>query len=373
MRGLLLILGLLLGWIMFLLIEKHQAKKARDQLRHVIHVNGTRGKSAVARLIEAGLRAGGFKVYRKTTGTLPMAAGVDGRERVLHRRGPANVREQLAVLREAAREGAEVLVVECMAVDPELQALTQDQMLQADIGVITNARRDHQEQMGRSFQEVLSALSATIPRQGRLFTGQASAFPVLNTRAAQRGSMCHLSLPDPDDKGDFPENQALALAVCQALGVSESVARSGFDQVREDPYSLNEVWLGNSLLVNALAVNDLDSTLSLVARYREQHWSLPLHLLFNNREDRLERALDMVTLARVTQPVSVLLLGDNRALMLRLMKKHCPEIPARAYPCAQAALAALPALEGLVVAAGNVKGEGMKLCDLAGLTKGVTG
>ncbi len=34
-----------------------------------IHVNGTRGKSSVARLIAAGLRAGGICTVAKTTGS----------------------------------------------------------------------------------------------------------------------------------------------------------------------------------------------------------------------------------------------------------------------------------------------------------------
>ena len=36
-----------------------------------IHVNGTRGKSSVTRLIAAGLRAGGKRTFAKTTGTAP--------------------------------------------------------------------------------------------------------------------------------------------------------------------------------------------------------------------------------------------------------------------------------------------------------------
>jgi len=49
-----LILILTALWAAFLLREARQTRKARGQLSHVIHVNGTRGKSTVCRLIEAG-------------------------------------------------------------------------------------------------------------------------------------------------------------------------------------------------------------------------------------------------------------------------------------------------------------------------------
>lgn len=65
----------------------------------MVHVNGTRGKSTVSRLIEAGLRAGGLRVFCKTTGTDPMTIDVKGREEPIHRRGKANIKEQIAILR----------------------------------------------------------------------------------------------------------------------------------------------------------------------------------------------------------------------------------------------------------------------------------
>ena len=72
-----LLLGLF--WCLRLWIEGRDAAKSRATLRHVVHVNGTRGKSTVCRLIEAGLRAGGLRVFCKTTGTDPMTIDVSGK------------------------------------------------------------------------------------------------------------------------------------------------------------------------------------------------------------------------------------------------------------------------------------------------------
>jgi poly-gamma-glutamate synthase PgsB/CapB len=59
-----------------------------------IHVNGTRGKSSVTRLIASGLRAGGISTIAKTTGTLPRVIMPDGREAAIIRLMGANIIEQ---------------------------------------------------------------------------------------------------------------------------------------------------------------------------------------------------------------------------------------------------------------------------------------
>src|SRR5438552_5179903 len=86
-----------------------------------VHVNGTRGKSSVTRLISAGLRAGGIRTLGKTTGTEARLLLPDGSEQPVFRVGPPNVIEQTRVVARAAAAGAQALVVECMAVQPELQ------------------------------------------------------------------------------------------------------------------------------------------------------------------------------------------------------------------------------------------------------------
>ena len=42
--------------------EAVRARRDRKTLKHVIYVNGTRGKSTVTRMIAAGLTAGGYRV-----------------------------------------------------------------------------------------------------------------------------------------------------------------------------------------------------------------------------------------------------------------------------------------------------------------------
>src|SRR2546426_3683025 len=83
-----------------------------------IHVNGTRGKSSVTRLIAAGMRAGGIRTLAKTTGTLARIIDPEGREIDVFRVGRPNLIEQTRIVRRAIEWGAEAMVIECMAVTP---------------------------------------------------------------------------------------------------------------------------------------------------------------------------------------------------------------------------------------------------------------
>ena len=98
-------------WLLLLVFESYRARRARASIPHVVHVNGTRGKSTVSRLIDAGLRAGGLRVFCKTTGTDPMTIDVNDKEEPVLRKGGTNIREQLTILRHAAGQKADVLVV----------------------------------------------------------------------------------------------------------------------------------------------------------------------------------------------------------------------------------------------------------------------
>src|SRR5512139_2374317 len=143
-----------------LLRERRARDRALAAIPIRIHVNGTRGKSTVTRLVAGALREAGIRTVAKTTGTAPRIILRDGSERPVRRRAPASIREQLWLLREAHRLGAEAVVVECMAVDPDLQAVCEAQMIRSTIGVVTNVRLDHAEAMGRTIDEVAQALAS---------------------------------------------------------------------------------------------------------------------------------------------------------------------------------------------------------------------
>lgn len=379
MRYLILILGICA--VVCLAAEKKAAAGHRRAFLHVIHVNGTRGKSAVTRLIAAGLSEGGLRVWCKTTGTIPMYITPEGEEIEIHRRGAANIREQLWAMKQAAASGAQILVVECMALDPELQYVSEHKMLRSDIGVITNARVDHVAEMGSSVEAVCEALSNTIPENGTLFTADARCYPLLREAAALQGTQTHLTaVGDMSFPGHplFPENYALALAVCEACGVSREEALRGMNKVKEDPFTASlHPLVGGALLLNGMSANDPASTALLPERMLQLHPELQERrtiILLNCRSDRGYRTNLMLDYIRQARPEEVWLMGSGahpayRRLIAVAEKAQIGIESGRpAFRVQQfRAVEDLPlhSLENpsktLVYAIGNIAGEGVRL------------
>ncbi len=362
------ILILTMCFIILLVTESLLAQKNRRALQHVVHVNGTRGKSTVTRLIEAGLRAGGLRTYCKTTGTLPMVIDTAGMEHLIHRRGKPNIKEQLAIMRWAARQHADVLVVECMAVNPLYQNISQHRMLKADVGVITNVRLDHTEVMGATLPAVADALSNTIPKSGILFTAEENLFDCLQQNACCLGTKICLARPDctlPDI--DFPENIALALAVCLYLGVDRERALNGMLGYHRDPYALSLHRVGRgALFIGGMSINDPQST-ELV--YRSLCEKLPISekrliLIVNNRPDRTVRTRQMAELTRRLAPDEVWVMGANRRLFRSMLLRKTPTPPSiRLIACAKKIDFSTLGENDVLYAVGNIALQGKTLME----------
>lgn len=268
-----------------------------------IHVNGTRGKSSVTRLIAAGLRSTGRKVIAKTTGTEPRIILEDGREIPIYRLGRPTILEQLMVVRLAWERNSEILVTECMAVQPHLQEVSEKKVVRATVAVITNARADHLDQMGPTVRDVAEALSKTIPRNGVVFTADETWHPVFEANAHKLNSSAILAkaetVSDEDMYGftylEHAENIALALKVCEHFKVSRAWALNSMKCANPDPGVLQAYRIDfqqkQILFYNAFAANDRDSTLLIYDRLGLQNTiDKPVMIIVSNRGDRLQRA-----------------------------------------------------------------------------------
>ena len=190
-----------------------------------IHVNGTRGKTTVTRLTAELLRRAGIRTFAKTTGDHPEIILPDGRPTRIRRRGPARIQEQVAFIAAAARKNAGAVVVECMALEPHLQEVSERAMVRSTIGVITNVRPDHFEVMGRSLDQVAQALSCAIPGGAVLVTESGPYQSLLQERCKAAGT--HICVPATDDAGSgetphltvLAENRAVVRAVGQQAGI----------------------------------------------------------------------------------------------------------------------------------------------------------
>ena len=274
-----------------------------------IHINGTRGKSSVTRLIGAALREGGIKTITKVTGTYPRLILENGCEVSIYRKAGANIIEQLSIIKFTSRKKAQAIVMECMAIQPQYQLITETKMIHSTLAVITNVRLDHIDVMGYTLPEIAEALGNTIPKKQNLFTAEKLLFNNLKEIADKRNSRIHLAeenlVTDDDMKGfayiEHKENVALALAVSDHLGIDRKVALSGMYKAVPDAgaLKLSRVNVFNKKInfFNAFAANDPQSSLMIWDKIKNE---IGFHgvkiILLNTRQDRLDRARQLTSM-----------------------------------------------------------------------------
>jgi len=268
-----------------------------------IHVNGTRGKSSVTRLIGAGLRAGGISNITKVTGTFPRLILEDGTETYIHRKSAANILEQLSIVKFAASRKVQAIVMECMALQPRYQTITEKKMIHSNLSVMTNVRLDHIDIMGHTLPEIAETMGRTIPKNEHLFSAENVIPDVLKKMADKQNTVTHftdlhsVSLEEMKGFGyiEHRENVALALAVCQHLGIDRGTALKGMYKAVPDAGVLKgyrvEAFKKQIVFYNVFAANDPDSTLMNWQKLRDEiGFEGTRIVLLNTRQDRLDRA-----------------------------------------------------------------------------------
>ncbi|MEC2073428.1 poly-gamma-glutamate synthase PgsB [Alkalihalophilus marmarensis] len=296
-------------FVIFILVlgirEKIIHKRNIDSIPVRVNINGIRGKSTVTRLVTGVITETGKRTIGKTTGTSArMIYWNKKEEKPIKRRleGP-NIREQRIVVKEAADLDAEVLVSECMAVNPDYQITFQEEMVQANIGVIVNVLEDHMDVMGPTLDEVAQAFVATIPYNGHLIVTESPYTDYYKEIAEKRNTKVIVADNSRISEAFlkqfeymvFPENASLALAVAEALGIDEETAFRGMLNAHPDPGAMRIIPMDDhsnqtSYFVNGFAANDAASTINIWKRvellgYPTKH---PV-IIMNCREDRVER------------------------------------------------------------------------------------
>jgi len=357
--------------------------RKRRKIGTVISVNGTRGKSSVARLLCFALREGGLRVAAKTTGTIPQFLSADGTISEIARGTYPNINEQLMVVQRAALEKADVLVAECMAVEPNYQKVTEEKMLRSDIGIITNVRTDHREVMGSNREQIAEAMCSTIPARKIVFTAERDNFYIIDKNAARKRAKAVQCRPADSVTDEMMrpfhfleqrENVALALDVCRYMGVSGKTALEGMYKTVPDPGVLSSVRIerhGKQFkFVNAFSANDPDS-LALLWKEMSKKF-LPGQknfFIFNSRRDRPYRSVDTARIFSAFPVDIFIIIGEGGALFRRFLIKSGVRKDRVRHIGKASTWKVLKACfseagdRNFVFCAGNIKGKGLELFD----------
>ena len=307
------------------LIEFQLHSRSLKSIPLRIHVNGTRGKSSVTRLVAAGLREGGLKTFAKTTGTAPRVIDPQGKDRIIHRLRLPSIGEQVRLLRYFATEKPDAVVMECMAVQPQYQWIAEHQMIKSHIGVITNVRPDHLEEMGPTEEDVAHSLCNTVPKKAVLITAEDQKPEILKAVAKKNNSQIIFSDPasvsekemDSFSYIEHSSNVAIAIDVCEKAGVDRETSLIGMHKVQPDVGAL-VIWdlmikEKTYKFVNGMAANDPVSTLRIWNSINDRYGlGKKTCVFFNSREDRLGRTEQMIKLAlNKIKPDFFIIRGDK--------------------------------------------------------------
>ncbi len=306
--GVLVSVTLILRWRLETLAHRRRV----DGLQWRIHVNGIRGKSTVARIIAGMLREHGLVTVAKSTGTFAAVINRDGVDEPIKRKGPPTILEQIEITRQFVTPDVDVLVIECMALKPEYQRVSERMIVRSNIGVITNVREDHQDVMGETLPEIARSLMSTCPIKGTLITSEQNPeiLEIMEEIASKNGTRLIVSDPDrvTDDEAEafdyisFKENITIALTIADIVGIPREVAMKGMVDAAPDPgvLRMKELRIGEKRVTwaNLFAVNDRESMIAAMEKLEPFRGDDTTVVgILNNRSDRERRAIQFADVA----------------------------------------------------------------------------
>jgi poly-gamma-glutamate synthase PgsB/CapB len=300
------------GMLLRLFGESHGHNKRLEMVPHRIHVNGIRGKSTVTRLIAGMLREADLVTVGKSTGTFAAVIAPDGKDHPINRSGSPTILEQIQVVRDWVTPFVDAVVMECMAINPRYQRVSEERIIRSTIGVITNVREDHQDVMGETLPEIARSLMSSCPKNGVLVTAEQNPeiLDIMFHEARKRGTS--LIVADPTkvrteeveafDYISFEENIATALAVAELLNIPRHIAMIGMVKAPADPGVLRieryEVGGKKLTWANLFAVNDRESMVAAAGKLKPYISEKTTTVgILNNRVDRQRRAVQFADIA----------------------------------------------------------------------------
>jgi poly-gamma-glutamate synthase PgsB/CapB len=272
-------------------------------------VTGTRGKSGTVRLIHAALSGANHLSYAKITGTTAVEIDTHGVQTVTPRFGSNGVPEMRDSLLRATKQNAEFGIFECMAVSPALITLVQKNILKAETVVIPTIRLDHLEDEGITELQIGQAIIKSVGKPKHIITGVTQPEILAFFRAYCIANGINLIVVNPTKNpnkvnGHHPVNLALALAVGELYGATETEMFEGLEKSTFEPETKNPRYLPATIMSPSQAqvalldlggANDPESSAEAVQSITKtsiyEHEWIPVLI---NRWDRPLRAVSFV-------------------------------------------------------------------------------
>ena len=242
------------------------------------------------------------------------------------------------------------MIMECMAVAPELQRTAQRDMVKGRLNVITNVRYDHTYEMGSSLDEIAESLANTVPAGGVLFTADTRYYDFFCEKCSVAGSKAILCR-----KGEYGknENEAIACALGEYIDIPAYSFAEHTVYYRED-FGAHKLYDKDGIkFLNLFSVNDPQSTKNVLEDYFKDISDVTF--IYNNRMDRPDRLL---LFARYffsdIACKKVIVIGEGRDLAKRMLHKQ-------GHQNVETALSWRDAMDGAdshsIVGIGNIKGQ----------------
>ncbi len=314
---------------------RHQVCVRAIPLR--ILVNGTRGKTTVTRLLQCGLKEGGYTVLAKTTGSEAVHILPDGTIKPVDRRRGVNVlRETIDFFKLASNLKVDAVVLECQAVRPESQTLVR-RLVQPTVSIITNARIDHVDVMGFSVESTAEVLRMSVPEGQSFYTSD----------------LFFLADPSAIVVSESERNKSLALKVLTDLGVYESAARRGMESFLPDIGLVGPFTVDGRTVINAFAANDMQSAAEVLGAVEDLGSAT---VVYNNRSDREFRLLYFAKVFASCGVRSIVVVGDHVEKSARYLSTHVSGAVVVPFKGTDEELLGL--CGRTVICMGNIKGRG---------------
>ena len=325
----------LYSYVVWLILSYYNFQNQRERILFRVHVNGIRGKSTVTRYLSAVFREAGYHVFGKTTGSAARVLRPDGEDLDFGRVGYPNVNEQVKIMKSFCRQQAEVVVMECMAVNPVYAKWLEDKVMRSHIGILTNVRYDHPDYLGETLEEIAQSLSESMPENGILITAEynPTLLEIIWRNAKAKNTQLIVAQKRQVFSSDLEyfshfaheENIAIGYEIAKLINVPKTRALKAMQKAPEDPGAFRiehiKFELSTIAWANLFAVNDRESFIDVCIKLFHKLVNYTKVVILNNRFDRPTRVELFANLARDLDFDKIVTFGDYESEVKEAFKQ----------------------------------------------------